>query len=70
LDREPERQAARADTDHSGRPQNQLGTATVYETHDHTEAMTLGDRVAVMRRLRLWFDPASCTCSTPTTAPT
>jgi ABC-type sugar transport system ATPase subunit len=32
------------------RPQNQLGTATVYVTHDHTEAMTLGDRMAVMRR--------------------
>jgi ABC-type sulfate/molybdate transport systems ATPase subunit len=25
------------------RPQNQLGTATVYVTHDHTEAMTTPD---------------------------
>jgi multiple sugar transport system ATP-binding protein len=31
------------------RIQNQLGTTTVYVTHDQTEAMTLGDRVVVMR---------------------
>src|SRR2546421_6163091 len=31
------------------RLQHQLGTTTVYVTHDQTEAMTLGDRVAVMR---------------------
>src|SRR5215218_9346747 len=30
------------------RLQNRLGTTTVYVTHDQTEAMTLGDRVAVM----------------------
>ncbi len=29
--------------------QKQLGTTTVYVTHDQTEAMTLGDRVVVMR---------------------
>ncbi len=32
------------------RIQNNLGTTTVYVTHDQTEAMTLGDRVAVMRK--------------------
>jgi multiple sugar transport system ATP-binding protein len=31
------------------RLQHKLGTTTVYVTHDQTEAMTLGDRVAVMR---------------------
>jgi multiple sugar transport system ATP-binding protein len=31
------------------RLQNKLGTTTVYVTHDQTEAMTLGDRVAVLR---------------------
>jgi len=32
------------------RLQNQLGTTTVYVTHDQVEAMTLGDRVALLRR--------------------
>ena len=31
------------------RLQHRLGTTTVYVTHDQVEAMTLGDRVAVMR---------------------
>jgi multiple sugar transport system ATP-binding protein len=31
------------------RIQHQLKTTTVYVTHDQTEAMTLGDRIAVMR---------------------
>ena len=31
------------------RLQRRLGTTTVYVTHDQTEAMTLGDRIAVMR---------------------
>jgi multiple sugar transport system ATP-binding protein len=35
------------------RIQRRLGTTTVYVTHDQTEAMTLGDRVAVMRNGRL-----------------
>jgi len=32
------------------RMQRQLGTTTVYVTHDQTEAMTLGDRIAVLRK--------------------
>ncbi len=32
------------------RLQRRLGTTTVYVTHDQTEAMTLGDRIAVMRK--------------------
>jgi multiple sugar transport system ATP-binding protein len=32
------------------RMQRRLGITTVYVTHDQTEAMTLGDRVAVLRR--------------------
>jgi len=35
------------------RLQNRLGTTTVYVTHDQTEAMTLGDRVAVLRSGRI-----------------
>ncbi len=30
--------------------QRQLGTTTIYVTHDQTEAMTMGDRIAVMNR--------------------
>jgi multiple sugar transport system ATP-binding protein len=50
------------------RLQHQLGTTMVYVTHDQTEAMTLGDRVAVMRGgiiqqvdtpKRLYDDPAN-----------
>ncbi|SQD97465.1 MULTISPECIES: ABC transporter ATP-binding protein [unclassified Parafrankia] len=35
------------------RIQNRLGTTMVYVTHDQTEAMTLGDRVAVLRSGRI-----------------
>jgi multiple sugar transport system ATP-binding protein len=50
------------------RLQRDLGTTMVYVTHDQTEAMTLGDRVAVMRAgivqqvdtpKRLYDDPAN-----------
>ncbi len=54
------------------RIQNRLETTTVYVTHDQTEAMTLGDRVAVMRKGELQqvgspqelYDSPS-TCSSP-----
>ncbi len=32
------------------RLQDELGTTTIYVTHDQVEAMTMGDRVAVMRK--------------------
>src|SRR5918911_1394195 len=32
------------------RIQRELGTTTIYVTHDQVEAMTMGDRVAVMRK--------------------
>ena len=32
------------------RLQNDLGVTTIYVTHDQVEAMTMGDRVAVMRK--------------------
>ena len=35
------------------RLQNELGTTTMYVTHDQVEAMTMGDRVAVMHEGRL-----------------
>src|SRR4051812_13975112 len=35
------------------RLQRQLGITTVYVTHDQTEAMTLGDRVCVLRKGRI-----------------
>ena len=36
-----------------GRLQRDLGTTTIYVTHDQVEAMTMGDRVAVMRKGQL-----------------
>ena len=55
------------------RLQKRLGTTTVYVTHDQTEAMTLGDRVAVMRggvapagrRRRRSSTTSPSTCSWP-----
>ncbi len=50
------------------RIQRKYGTTTVYVTHDQTEAMTLGDRVAVLRKgvvqqvdtpRKLYNDPAN-----------
>ena len=53
--------------------QRNLGTTTVYVTHDQVEAMTMGDRVAVMRKGELQqvaapggaLRPARSTCSSP-----
>jgi len=48
--------------------QRQLGTTTIYVTHDQTEAMTMGDRIAVMNQgqlqqvakpLELYHQPAN-----------
>ncbi len=48
--------------------QHDLGTTTIYVTHDQVEAMTMGDRVAVMsmgvllqvdRPQQLYDDPAN-----------
>ena len=35
------------------RPQKEVGTTTVYVTHDQIEAMTMGDRIGVMKDGRL-----------------
>ena len=49
--------------------QRQLGTTTIYVTHDQTEAMTMGDRIAVMHQgeiqqlappLEIYNHPANC----------
>jgi ABC-type sugar transport system ATPase subunit len=45
---EPRRQAARADARRDRKIQHDLNVTTIYVTHDQTEAMTMGDRVAVM----------------------
>ncbi len=48
---EPRRQAARADARRDQRSStSELGVTTIYVTHDQVEAMTMGDRVAVMRK--------------------
>src|SRR5437762_3317508 len=36
------------------RLQDRLGTTTIYVTHDQVEAMTMGDRIAVMNLCVLW----------------
>jgi multiple sugar transport system ATP-binding protein len=49
--------------------QNRLGITTVYVTHDQVEAMTMGDRVAVLKDgiLQQVDTPADST-TTPTTS--
>ena len=47
---QPGRQAARADPRRrSPSLQRRLGVTTIYVTHDQVEAMTMGDRVAVLK---------------------
>jgi multiple sugar transport system ATP-binding protein len=45
----PRCQAACADASEIARLQRDLAVTTVYVTHDQVEAMTMGDRVAVMK---------------------
>ena len=55
------------------RLQHDLGVTTIYVTHDQVEAMTMGDRVAVMRKGELQqvarrpgaLRPARSTSSSP-----
>src|SRR4029450_11470280 len=48
--------------------QHDLNTTTIYVTHDQTEAMTMGDRVAVMKAgvLQEVGDPSTSTTTRPT----
>jgi len=48
--------------------QRDLGVTTIYVTHDQTEAMTMGDRVAVIRKgqLQQVEPPRSCTTTRST----
>ncbi len=42
--------------------QNQLGVTTIYVTHDQTEAMTMGDRIAILNqgKLQQFGTPLEC----------
>jgi multiple sugar transport system ATP-binding protein len=42
--------------------QEELGVTTVYVTHDQTEAMTMGDKIAILKdgRLQQYGTPAEC----------
>ena len=50
------------------RIQHDLGITTIYVTHDQTEAMTMGDRVAVCRKgvLQQVDTPQACTTTRAT----
>ena len=57
------------------RIQRDLGVTTIYVTHDQTEAMTMGDRVAVMRdgllqqvAARRCSTTGRATCSSPSSS--
>ena len=62
---EPRREAARADALRDAAHPNGPAPTTVYVTHDQTEAMTMGDRVAVISRVgsSRWRRRRSCTTS-------
>ena len=45
---QPGRQAARPDPRRDRKLHQRLGTTSIYVTHDQVEAMTMGDRIAVM----------------------
>ena len=49
---EPRRQAAGADPGRAHRAPRRLATTIVYVTHDQVEAMTMGDRIAILERGR------------------
>ena len=65
---QPGRQAARATRTQIASLQRRLGITTVYVTHDQVEAMTMGDRVAVLKdgMLQQCDTPRHCTTSPPT----
>jgi multiple sugar transport system ATP-binding protein len=48
-----------------GKLQKRLGTTSVYVTHDQTEAMTMGDRIAVLAPLAEAGDSNLMQCGTP-----
>ncbi|GMA95884.1 hypothetical protein GCM10025881_27080 [Pseudolysinimonas kribbensis] len=50
--------------------QRRLGVTTVYVTHDQTEALTMGDRIAVLKDgvLQQVGTPATCTRTRPTSS--
>ena len=52
------------------RLQRELGVTTIYVTHDQVEAMTMGDRVAVMRKgeLQQVADAAGRSTTSPSTS--
>ena len=47
--------------------QRDLGVTTVYVTHDQTEAMTMGDRIAVLKDGLLMQVGTPRSCTTPRT---